>query len=426
MADTTHSPIAFSRDVRADFPILEADLDGIRPVYLDNAATTHKPLQVLDAMHHFYCHENSNVGRSVHTLSMRATSRYQKSRERVQRFINAGDSEEIVFTKGTTESVNLVAQGFGPQIVSAGDEVLISGLEHHSNLLPWRHLCEQTGATLKIAAVDAHGEVSLDAFRAQLTDRTKLVSVAHVSNVQGTLTPVAEIISLCHERGIVVVVDGAQAVAHRTVDVTAMDADFYCFSAHKMYGPLGIGVLYGKAEHLSRMQPLLLGGGMVRNVTYDGPLTVFPTPHLFESGTPNIAGAVGLAAAMDYIEEIGLDRIAAHDAELAGRAAEGMRALDGVTVYGAQAPQGGIVSFSVDGLHPYDVGNHLNSFGIATRTGVHCAVPFIDGLGVVGTVRASFGVYNTRDEVDLLVESLKSVEKGFWSNEHPNDRFLAN
>lgn len=421
-----HSFADFGRDVRADFPILAADLDGKRPVYLDNAATTQKPRQVLDAIHSFYCNDNSNVGRSVHTLSMRATNRYQESRVRVQRFLNAPDSEEIVFTKGTTESVNLVAQRFAPQIVSSGDEVLISGLEHHSNLLPWRQLCAETGATLKVAAVDENGELSLDSFRAQLTERTKLVSVAHVSNVQGTLTPVAEIIALAHAQDIVVVVDGAQAVAHRRVDVQELDADFYCFSAHKMYGPLGIGVLYGKSEHLSRMKPLLLGGGMARSVTYDGPLSLHPAPHLFESGTPNIAGAVGLAAAMDYLDELGLDKVAAHDAKLAGRAAEGMRALDGVTVYGAQAPQGGIVSFSIDGLHPYDVGNHLNTAGIATRTGVHCAVPFVDGLGVVGTVRASFGVYNTLDEVELLIESLQSAEKGFWSNEHPNERFLAN
>ncbi|MEE1930143.1 cysteine desulfurase [Streptomyces sp. TRM 70351] len=422
---TEPSSGGFHRDVRADFPILAADLDGRPPVYLDNAATTQKPRQVLDAMHAYYCQDNSNVGRSVHTLSMRATDRYEQARERVARFVNASGGNEIVFTKGTTESVNLVAEGFGRELLRAGDEVLISGLEHHSNLLPWRRLCERTGAVLKVAAVDEHGELSAAAFSAQLSDRTRIVAVAHVSNVQGTVTPVGEVIEAAHARGAVVVVDGAQAVAHRAVDVQALDADFYCFSAHKMYGPLGTGVLYGKAGHLARMEALLMGGGMVRRASYDGPLTLAPPPHLMESGTPNIAGAVGLAAAMDYLDDLGVERVAAHDAELTARAAAGLRAQDGVTVFGAQRPEGGIVSFAVDGIHPYDVGNHLNNAGIATRTGVHCAMPFVDSLGVVGTVRASFGVYNTAEEADLLVETVKTAEKGFWSLEHPNDRSLA-
>lgn len=411
--------------IRADFPILDQDLGGVPLVYLDNAATTQKPRQVLDALYDYYARENSNVGRSVHTLSMRATDRYEASRERVRQFIGAAEVGEVVFTKSTTESLNLVALGYAEPLIGEGDEVLITGLEHHSNLLPWRRLCERTGARLVIAEVDDEGELTAESFAAQLTERTRLVAIAHVSNVQGTLNPVREMVAAAHRVGAVAVVDGAQAVAHRPVDVRELDADFYAFSAHKMYGPLGIGVLYGKAEHLARTQPLHLGGGVAKVVTYDGPLKLATAPHLFESGSPNIAGAAGLAAAMDYLEGVGLDAVNAHDAELAVRAAEGLRSIDGVRVFGSQIPQGGIISFAVDGLHPYDVGNHLNSFGIATRTGVHCAVPLLDHLGVIGTVRASFGVYNTAEEVDALISSVQTAEKGFWSNEHADDRFLA-
>ncbi|MGK4580018.1 aminotransferase class V-fold PLP-dependent enzyme [Kitasatospora sp. HPMI-4] len=412
--------------VRADFPILGVDLDGRSPAYLDNAATTQKPRQVLDAIHDYYTTANSNVGRSVHTLSMRATERYESARGRVAEFLGAADKDEVVFTRGTTDSINMVAEGFGRQVVGSGDEVLISGMEHHSNLLPWRRLCERVGATLRVVPIDEHGELTPEAFTAQITERTKLIAVAHVSNVQGTVNPVREITAEAHRHGIPVVVDGAQAVAHRPVDVQELGADFYCFSSHKMYGPMGVGVLYGRAELLERMQPINVGGGIVRHVTYDGPNKYYKAPHLFESGTPNIADAVGLAAAIDYLEGIGREQVAAHDLALAERAAAGLRALDGVTVFGAQRPQGGIVSFGVEGLHPYDVGNHLNTYGIAVRTGVHCAVPFIDSLGLtIGTTRASFGVYNTAEEVDLLLEAVSTVEKGFWSNEHPNDRSLA-
>jgi SufS family cysteine desulfurase len=420
---TTTSGLA--RDVRADFPILSTDLDGRLPVYLDNAATTQLPRPVLDAMYAYYSNDNSNVGRGVHTLGMRATDRFLRSRERVRAFLNAASAQEIVFTRSATEALNLVAQGFGAQQVAAGDEVLISGLEHHSNLLPWRRLCERTGATLTIAAVDQHGEPSLDSFREKITERTRLIAVAHVSNVQGTVNPVREIVAEARRHGIVVVVDGAQAVAHRGVDVRDIDADFYCFSAHKMYGPHGIGVLYGKAEHLERVEPLLLGGGMAPIASYEGPLARGPLPLRLEAGSPNIAGMVGLAAAMDYLDALGRDAVGAHDAELAALAADGLRALDGVTVYGAQTPLGGILSFNVDGVHPHDVGSHLNRFGIATRTGVHCASPFMGSLGILGSVRASFGVYNTVEDAELLVESVRTAEKGFWSTEHPHELFLT-
>lgn len=411
-------------EVRSCFPILGVDLDGRSPAYLDNAATTQKPRQVLDAIHDYYTTANSNVGRSVHTLSMRATERYEAARTRVAAFIGAADKDEVVFTRGTTDSVNMVAEGFGRKVVGAGDEVLISGMEHHSNLLPWRRLCERNGATLRVVPTDEHGELTAESFIAHIGERTRLIAVAHVSNVQGTVNPVREITAEARRRGIPVVVDGAQAVAHRPVDVRELDADFYCFSSHKMYGPMGVGVLYGKAELLEQMEAVNVGGGTVRNVTYDGPNKYFKPPHLFEAGTPNIADAVGLAAAADFLDSLGRERVAAHDLALAERAAAGLRALDGVRVFGAQRPEGGIVSFAVEGLHPYDVGNHLNTYGIAVRTGVHCAVPFIDSLGMLGTVRASFGLYNTAEEVDLMLEAVGTVEKGFWSNEHPNDRFL--
>jgi cysteine desulfurase/selenocysteine lyase len=421
-------PTPLARDfskVRADFPILDTDLDGRRPVYLDNAATTHKPRQVLDAIIEYYTTANSNVGRSVHTLSMRSSDKYESSRARVAAFIGA-ETHEIVFTRGTTDSINMVAEGFGRQVVTAGDEVLISGMEHHSNLLPWMRLCERTGATLSVVPIDKNGEVSAAAFIERMTERTRLIAVAHVSNVQGTVNPVREITAEARRHGIRVAVDGAQAVAHRPVDVRDLDADFYCFSSHKMYGPMGVGVMYAKGECLERMQPVNVGGGIVRGVSYEQTNDYLPPPHLLESGTPNIAGAVGLAAAIDYLD--GLDRalVADHDFALASRAAEGLRALDRVHVFGAQQPRGGLVSFAVEGLHPYDVGNHLNRFGIATRTGVHCAIPFIDSLGLeIGSTRASFAVYNTLDEVEQLIEAVDSVEKGFWTTEHPHERFLV-
>ncbi|QYX79571.1 aminotransferase class V-fold PLP-dependent enzyme [Streptomyces akebiae] len=412
-------------DVRDHFPVLAQQVEGHALAYLDNAATTQKPRQVLDAVVRYYSESNANVGRSVHAMSMRATDAYEAARETVRAFVNAADAAEIVFTKGTTESVNLVAEGFAAQMVSAGDEIVVSGMEHHSNLLPWRRLCERKGAVLRVVPTDADGELSAEAFAGHLTPRTRFAAVAHVSNVQGTVNPVREIAAATRARGVPLLVDGAQAVAHRPVDVQALGADFYCFSGHKMYGPMGIGVLYGRAELLERMDPLLVGGGMVKEVTVEGPLAVAKAPTLFEGGTPNIAGAVGLAAAVEYLSALGMDRVRDHDAELTARAAAGLRALDGVRVFGAQQPSGGLISFGVDGLHPYDVGNHLSAHGVMVRTGVHCAMPFVDSLGVVGTVRASFGVYNTPEEVDRLVERVATAEKGFWSNEHPTQRFLS-
>ncbi|MFV0132301.1 aminotransferase class V-fold PLP-dependent enzyme [Streptomyces sp. HMX87] len=414
-----------SSDIRDDFPILAQQVDDHALAYLDNAATTQKPTQVLDAVVRYYSESNANVGRSVHAMSTRATDAYEAARETVRAFVNAGDAAEIAFTKGTTESVNLVAEGFAAGVVASGDEVVISGLEHHSNLLPWRRLCERRGAVLRVVPADADGELSAEAFAEHLTPRTRFAAVAHVSNVQGTVNPVEEIAAATRARGIPLLVDGAQAVAHRAVDVQALGADFYCFSGHKMYAPMGIGVLYGRAELLARMDPLLVGGGMVKQVTVEGPLAVAKSPTLFEGGTPNIAGAVGLAAAVEYLTARGMDRVRDHDTELTARAAAGLRALDGVRVFGAQQPSGGLISFAVDGLHPYDVGNHLSTHGIMVRTGVHCAMPFVDGLGVVGTVRASFALYNTPEEVDRLVETVATAEKGFWSNEHPDERFLS-
>lgn len=414
-------------DIRNDFPILKIKIDGQSLTYLDNAATTQKPQSVLDSIVQYYTEANSNVGRSVHTLSMRASGMYEVCREKVRSFINAQHAGEIIFTKHTTESINLIAEGFGPKVVHAGDEVVITTMEHHSNLLPWRRLCERVGATLRVVPIDEHGCISLEGFKAQLSDRTKLVALAHVSNFLGNINPVKAVIAEAHRLGVPVVVDGAQAVAHHSVDVQDLDADFYCFSGHKMYGPMGVGVLYGKADLLEQIEPFLTGGGIAKRVTFSGDAIGYvPLPHRLESGTPNIADAVGLGAAIDYLEALGLNNVAQHDATLAYKAADALRAIDRVRVLGApDAPSSGIVSFVVDGLHPYDVGNHLNTFGIAVRTGVQCAIPMADALGVVGIVRASFGVYNTSGDIDRMVDAVRTVEAGFWSKEHPNDRFLT-
>ena len=415
---------AWARRVRAQFPMF-ADTEQEPLVYLDNGATTQKPQSMIDAMSRFYAHDNSNTGRGVYRLSMLVGEIYERCRETVARFVNAESPNEIVFTRNTTDSVNLVAQGFGDLVVGEGDEVLITGMEHHSNLLPWLMLCERRGARLQVVPVDASGSVPLDEVAALLSDRTRMVAITHISNVLGTVNPIRDMVALAKQRDIPVLVDGAQAVARRQVDVVDLGADFYCFSAHKMYGPMGVGVLYAKDEHLQRMRPTQLGGGTVRNVTYEGETFMMPAPGRFEPGTPNIAGAVGLAAAVDFLSEQGWDTISGHDAELVRATVSGLESIDGVRVMGRPADEpGGIVSFVVEGLHPYDVGNHLNDHGIAVRTGVHCAVPFLDSLELVGTVRVSFGVYNTAEEVERLLAAVATVQPGMWTREHPTRRFL--
>ncbi|MFD9737215.1 aminotransferase class V-fold PLP-dependent enzyme [Umezawaea sp. NPDC059074] len=407
--------------VRADFPIL-----ATRPgAYLDNAATTHKPRAVLDALVEYYTTANSNVGRGYHELGRLSTDVYERARQDMRLALGAAQPEEVVFTTGTTDAVNAVVDGLGRRLLGPGRAVLVSGMEHNSNLLPWRRLAEETGGELLTAPVDRHGRVDLDAFTALLGPKVGLVAVSHVSNVLGTVNPVADLVAAAHRHGALVLVDGAQAVPHRPVDVRELDADFYCFSAHKVYGPMGTGVLYGKRELLDDLRPPRVGGGTVKGVSAVDPVRYVPVPQRLEAGTPNVAGAVGLAAALRYLDGLGRDAVRAHDEHLVRYAVRELGELPGVRVIGApQETPSGIVSIVVDGVHPYDVGGHLDQHGIAVRSGVHCASTFLDALGLLGTVRLSFAVYNTESDVDAVVDALATVRPGVWTNEHPTTRFL--
>ncbi|WP_107657245.1 aminotransferase class V-fold PLP-dependent enzyme [Nocardia suismassiliense] len=420
------STSTLGESVRPDFPILERRFGPNPLVYLDNAATSQKPRAVLDALVNYYCDVNSNIGRGYYQLSMAATDAYEAARDSIRRAINAEHADEVVFTPGTTAAVNLLADTFGRSAVSAGDQVVVTGMEHNSNMLPWRRLCETTGAELVVVPVGPEGRVAIDRFAAALGPRVKLAAVAHVSNVLGTVNPVRDMIGEAHRHGIPVLVDGAQAVPHRPVDVRDLDADFYCFSGHKIYGPMGIGVLYGKRELLSRLEPYQVGGGTVKGVTLDEPVAYVPVPARLEAGTPHIAGAIGLAAAFDYVQQLGWTEIQRHDDLLVYAAIEALESIARVRILGDPAAQpSGIVSFVVDGIHPYDVGGHLDRHGVAVRSGVHCANVFIDTFGEVGTVRLSFAVYNTEAEIDLVRRALATVQPGFWTAEHPTERFLA-
>ncbi|QFG22953.1 aminotransferase class V-fold PLP-dependent enzyme [Actinomadura sp. WMMB 499] len=412
-------------DVRDDFPILRTSVDGEPPVYLDNAATTQKPARVLDAIVDHYATATANIGRSHHALARRATERYERARAAVQAALGAAHPEEIVFTGGTTDGINLLADTFGRERVGAGDEVVVCGMEHNSNLLPWRRLCERAGARLTVVPVDERGRTDRADFAAALGPRTRLAAVAHVSNVLGTVNPVREMIRDAHRAGVPVVVDGAQAVPHAPVDVRDLDADFYCFSAHKVYGPTGVGVLYGRRDLLAGLPPYRVGGGTVKGVARDEPVAYVPAPARLEAGTPDVAGAVGLAAALGYVADLGWDAVREHDAELVHRAVTALRKVPGARVVGApEETPSGIVSFVIEGVHPYDVGGHLDRHGVAVRCGVHCASTFLDDLGLLGTVRLSFAVYNTVEEVDRAVDLLHSVRPGVWTAEHPTTRFL--
>jgi len=387
--------------IRRDFPILDLTVHGRKLVYLDNGATSQKPRAVIDAMVRYYQHDNANIHRGVHTLSMRATEEHDEARETVRRFIQAADASEIVFVRGATEAVNLVAQTFGRANVGAGDEVLITAMEHHSNIVPWQMLCEEKGAHLRVAPINDAGELDLEEFGKLLSARTRIVSAAHVSNALGTVNPLRTMIQMAHAQGIPVMVDGAQAVPHLPVDVQALGCDFYAFSGHKVYGPTGIGVLYGKEELLAEMPPYQGGGDMIRSVTFEKTTYNVP-PYKFEAGTPDIAGAIGLGAALKYVMALGMDRVAAHGQDLLAYATERVGAMEGVRLIGTAPHRAGVLSFLAGDIHPHDLGTILDREGIAIRTGHHCAQPVMERYGVAATARASFAVYNTREEVDAL------------------------
>lgn len=398
--------------LRNDFPILQQRVNGKPLVYLDNAATTQKPQAVLEAILRYYTTMNSNVHRGVHTLSERATAEYEATRERVRAFLNAEKAEEIIFVRGTTEGLNLIAHSFGKRFINRGDEVLISGMEHHSNIVPWQILCEERGAALRVIPINDDGEIELEEYRRLLNEKTKIVSLTQVSNALGTVNPVQEMIALAHERGIPVCIDGAQAVPHMRVDVRRLDCDFYVFSSHKMYGPTGIGAVYGKAKWLEQMPPYQGGGDMIKAVTFEK-TTYNDLPYKFEAGTPNIADTIGFGAAIDYLLKFDAKAVEEYESELHGYATEVLSSLGGITIIGTARRKVGVISFVVDGVHAHDVGTILDSEGIAIRTGHHCAMPVMERFGVPATARASFALYNTKDEVDILVKGLRKVREVF-------------
>jgi len=398
--------------LRADFPVLARRVYDHPLVYLDNAATTQKPQVVLDALDRYYGEYNSNVHRGVHRLSQEATEAFEAARVTVQRFLGAAASHEILFTRGTTEAVNLVANAWGRTNVAAGDEVLVTEMEHHSNIVPWQMLCEAVGATLKVLPMDDDGALRMEQLDVLLTEKTKLVAVVHVSNALGTLNPVEAIIDRAHAVGALVLIDGAQSIPHLPVDVTALDADFYAFSGHKAYGPMGIGVLYGKSALLEAMPPWQGGGDMIRMVTFEK-TTYNELPYKFEAGTPDVPGAIGLAAAMDYMEAIGRDRIAAHEADLLAYAETLLAEIPEVRFIGTAQPKAAVLSMVFEGVHPHDVGTILDREGVAVRTGHHCAYPVMQHFGVPATTRASLAVYNTRDDLDALARALVRVREVF-------------
>ncbi|MGH9617820.1 MAG: SufS family cysteine desulfurase [Acidobacteriaceae bacterium] len=398
--------------VRSDFPILGSQMHNQPLVYLDNAATTQKPNAVIEAISHYYASDNANVHRGVHLLSQSATDAYEAARDTVRRFLNAASSSEIIFTRGTTEAINLVVQTYGRTHVGAGDEIVISAMEHHSNIVPWQMLCEEKGARLKIAPISDEGELLLDRFEALLNSQTKIVAIGHVSNALGTVNPIRRIVEMAHRRNIPVLVDGAQAVPHAVVDVRALDCDFYAFSGHKVYGPTGIGVLYGKRELLDAMPPYQGGGDMIRSVTFEKTL-YNQLPYKFEAGTPHIAGAIGLAAALNYVNELGLDNIAAHEHDLLVYGTKSLKSVPGLRLIGTAKEKAGVISFVMDGIHPHDIGTVLDRHGIAIRTGHHCAQPLMQRLGIPATARASFAVYNTISEIDALVAGIDKLKEVF-------------
>lgn len=394
------------QDIRGQFPLLERQIYGRPFAYFDNAATTQKPMRVIDRLKKYYESENSNVHRGVHFLSQEATSAFEQARIRISGFINAASPSEIIFTKGATESINLVANAYGNKFLGKDDEILITWMEHHSNIVPWQLLCERTGTRLKVCPVTRSGELIAETFEQLLSERTKLVALTHVSNALGTINPVKEIIAKVRKTGAVVLLDGAQAVSHMEVDVRDLDCDFYCFSGHKMYGPMGIGVLYGKETLLEKMEPYQGGGEMISTVTFEK-TTYNQLPFKFEAGTPNVSGVLGLEAALTFIEETGFEFIKNQEDDLLNYGTASLSEIEGILFYGQARSKAGVISFNIEGIHPYDIGTLMDKMGVAVRTGHLCTQPLVDFFGIQGFIRASFAVYNTRSEIDLLCEAIK-------------------
>ena len=393
------------KKVRADFPVLHQTVNGKPLVYLDNASTSQKPQAVIDSLVQYYSADNSNVHRGVHTLSQRATDHYEEARTKVRNFLNAESDHEIIYVRGTTEGINLVAYSFGRQNIGEGDEVIVTAMEHHSNIVPWQILCQEKGAYLKVIPINDHGELLMDEYEKLLSPRTKLVSIVHQSNALGTINPAKEIIDMAHSRGVPVLLDGAQSVQHLPIDVRGLGCDFFAFSGHKLYGPTGIGVLYGKAEMLDSMAPYQGGGEMIKSVTFEK--TIYnDLPHKFEAGTPDIAGAIGLGTAIDYVSNLGMGNIQAYEHELLEYGTECLSSIEGLSIIGTAKEKGAVLSFVMEGIHPHDIGTILDMEGIAVRTGHHCAQPVMDRFEIPATARASLGLYNTKEEIDALVKGI--------------------
>jgi cysteine desulfurase/selenocysteine lyase len=398
--------------IRRDFPILSSRVYGKPLVYLDNAASTQKPATVIEAIRQYYTTEHSNVHRGVHYLSELATQKYEAARVKVQKFLNAGSEREIIFVRGATEAINLVAATYGKKNLKPGDEVLITGLEHHSNIVPWQMICEENGAHLRVVPIDDNGDIILDEFNRLLSEKTKIAAISHISNALGTVNPVKQMIEMAHRKGVPVLIDGAQAVPHLRVDVRDLDADFYVFSSHKVFGPTGIGILYGKTQLLESMPPYQGGGDMIKSVTFEK--TIFnDIPYKFEAGTPHIEGAIGLGAAIDYLNLFDWNRIREYEQALLQFAEEEISAIDGLKIIGTAKEKAGVISFVLEGIHPHDIGTILDREGVAIRTGHHCAQPVMQRFGIPATARASFAFYNTRKEVQTLVRSIQKVKEVF-------------
>ncbi len=392
--------------IRNDFPILSRKVKGKQLVYLDNGATTQKPQQVIDTIEKYYAYENSNIHRGVHTLSQEATTKYEEARETVKSFIGAGKNEEIIFTKGTTDSINLIASSFGKKLLKKGDEIIISAMEHHSNIVPWQMICEEKEAVLKVIPINKKGELIMEALEKLVSPKTKLIAVNHISNTLGTINPIKKIIEIAHKNNALVLIDAAQSIAHTPLNVVDLDVDFLVFSGHKMFAPTGVGILYGKEALLNDLPPYQGGGDMIKEVTFEK-TTYNCLPHKFEAGTPNIAGGIGLASAIDYIKKIGFDTILKQEKALLAYGTQELLTIDGLRIIGSADNKTSVISFVIDGIHPFDIGTIIDQLGIAVRTGHHCTQPLMNFFEIPGTIRASFAFYNTKEEVDILVKGLK-------------------